>query len=54
MLDETIELFFGFFIFVLLSADSDSDLPGHVSDAAAPQEPVQAGVNAHVLDGYTG
>ena len=49
MLNETVELVLSVLVFVLLSADSDTDLSGNVSDASAPQEPVKAGVNADVL-----
>lgn len=50
VLDETVELVLGVFVFVLLSADSDTDLSWHVSDAIAPHKSVQAGVNANVLN----
>ncbi len=49
VLNEGVELVLGVLILVLLSADSNADLSRHVSDAGAPHEPVQAGVNAHVL-----
>lgn len=49
VLDEGVELVLGVLIFVLLSADSHTDLVGNVSDAIAPEESVQARVNAHIL-----
>ena len=36
VLDETVELFLCVFVFILLSADSNSDLSGDVSDTSAP------------------
>jgi len=50
VLDEGVELLLGVLIFVLLSADSNADLAGHVTDAVAPDESVKAGVNADVLN----
>ena len=49
VLDEAVELLLGLLIFVLLSADSDSDLSGDVSDASAPHKSVQARINADIL-----
>ena len=49
VLHEAVELVLGILVLVLLSADSHADLAGHVSDAGAPQEPVQAGVHTDVL-----
>ena len=49
MLDERVELLLGILILVLLSADSNADLSGNVSDAGAPDKSVQAGVNADLL-----
>ena len=49
MLHETVELVLGVLVFVLLSADSHTDLSGNVSDASAPEESVKAGVNSYVL-----
>jgi hypothetical protein len=49
VLDEGVELLLGILILVLLSADSHADLAGHVTDALAPEESVQAGVNTDVL-----
>ncbi len=50
VLNEAVKLVLSIFVFVLLSADSDTDLSGYVSDTSAPHKSVQAGVNAHVLD----
>jgi hypothetical protein len=52
VLDEGVELVLGVLILVLLSADSHTDLAGHVSNALAPDESVQAGVNTDVLNNY--
>ncbi len=49
VLNEAVELILGIFVLVLLSADSHTDFSGHVSDARAPQKPVQAGVNTNIL-----
>lgn len=49
VLHEGVELFLGILVLVLLSADSHTDLAGHVSNALAPNESVEAGVNADVL-----
>ncbi len=50
VLDQAEELILGVLVFVLLSADSHADLSGNVSDAIAPNKPVETGVNADVLD----
>ena len=50
VLHKRVELLLGILILVLLSADSDTDLSGDVSDASAPHKPVQAGVNTNLLD----
>ena len=50
MLNKRVELLLGILVLVLLSADSHADLSGNVSDAIAPNEPVETGVNADVLD----
>jgi hypothetical protein len=52
VLDEGVELLLSVLILVLLSADSHADLAGHVTDALAPDESVEAGVNADVLKHY--
>lgn len=52
VLDERVELLLSILILVLLSADSHADLAGHVTDALAPDESVQAWVNADVLKHY--
>ena len=49
MLNKAVELVFGFFIFVLLSADSDTHLSWDVSDTSAPEESVKAGVYTYIL-----
>ena len=49
MLDQTVKLLLGIFIFVLLSANSDSHLSGNISNALAPEESIQASVNSHIL-----
>jgi len=49
MLDKRVELLLGILILVLLSADSDTDLSGNVSDTSAPNPSVEAGVNADLL-----
>ena len=48
VLDEGVELLLGILILVLLSADSNTDLSGNVSDTHVPHKSVQAGVNADV------
>ena len=50
MLNKAVELILGVFVLILLSADSDSDLSGDVSDSSAPHEPVQAGINSNILN----
>ena len=49
VLDKRVELLLGILILVLLSADSDTDLSGNVSDTSAPDKSVEAGVNADLL-----
>ena len=49
VLDKGVELLLGVLILVLLSADSHTDLAGHITDALAPHESVQAGVHTNVL-----
>jgi hypothetical protein len=49
VLNQGVELVLGVLIFVLLSADSHTDLSGNVSDTGRPEESVKAGVNTHVL-----
>lgn len=49
VLNQAVELVLGVLVLVLLSADSHADLSRHVPDAIAPDEPVQARVNADVL-----
>lgn len=50
MLHETVELFLSIFVFVLLSADSYTNLPWHVSHALAPDESVKTSIDTDVLD----
>jgi len=49
VLDKRVELLLGILILVLLSADSDTDLSGNISDTSAPNPSVEAGVNADLL-----
>ena len=49
MLNQTVKLLLGIFIFVLLSADSDSHLSGYISNALAPEKSIQASVNSNIL-----
>ncbi len=49
VLDKAVELLLGIFILILLPANSDTHLPGHVSNAIAPQESIQTSVDAHIL-----
>jgi hypothetical protein len=49
VLDKRVELLLGILILVLLSADSDTDLSGNVSDTSAPDKSVEARVNADIL-----
>ncbi len=49
VLDEAVELLLGILIFVLLSANSYSDFPGHVSDASGPNESIETGIYTHIL-----
>jgi len=49
VLDKRVELLLGILILVLLSADSDTDLSGNVSDTSAPHKSVEAGVNTNIL-----
>lgn len=49
VLNKAVELFLGIFILILLSADSNSDLSGYVSDAINPQIPVKTGIDTHIL-----
>ena len=50
MLDETVEFLLGVLVFVLLSAYSHSHHSRNIPNASAPDEPVQASVNSHILD----
>ena len=49
VLNKAVELLLGIFVLILLSANSDTNHIWDVSNAVRPQEPVQAGVNTHIL-----
>jgi hypothetical protein len=49
VLDERVELFSAFSIFVSSSGNSDSDSSGKISDTLAPDELVKSLVNSNIL-----
>ena len=49
VLNERVELLLGILVVIAASAHSNADLAGDVSDSAAPDESVEAGVNTDVL-----
>ena len=49
MLNKTVELLLGVLIFILLAADSDTDLAWNVPDSRAPEETIKARVDTDVL-----
>ena len=49
MFNQSVELGLGFFIFVLSSGHSDSNLSGDISDSIAPDELVEPGVHSDII-----